>query len=138
MSLDKERPKYRILSPSGFFGPNDHLFEEGDEIVFDGTPNEEMEPLNEEAHKKLVAYISYLDDFARATADKLGRPFVERPKTLDGAYVLASELVRSDMQIMGNKNKEAGIEMVEREPTPETGNQNKRSRGRPRKDVSVL
>lgn len=137
MSISNDRPAYRILSPNGFFGPDDHLYQEGEEIFFDGIPNEEMEPLNQFALSRLTEYIEHLDKLAKEASEKLGRPFIGRPRSLDGALSLASEVQRQNMSIMG-KNKEGlteSVSRVEREEAPETGSMSpKRGRGRPRKD----
>lgn len=136
---DNTRPVYRVLNPNGFFGPNDHLFKEDEEIVYDGTPNEELEPLNEAAKQKMVAFIENLDSEARKTAEKLGRPFVERPRGIDGALDLATEIQRSNMGIQGTKKGDVGIELATPSVIAETGGINpKRGRGRPRKDASAV
>lgn len=124
-----ERCKYRVLDPNGFFGDDDHLHQEGEDVWFDGVPNEQLEPLNDEAYSKLTAYLNNLDDMAKVAAEKLGRPFVGRPRTLDGGLDLATEVARQNMSIMGNKGKVSTTERAEREETPETG---KRGRGRPK------
>ena len=127
-----ERAEYRVLDPAGFYGDDDHLWPEGAEIFFDGTPNEQMEPLNEVAHRRLTAYLSKLDDDAREQAQKAGKIFVGRPRTLDGAIALATQRAKEEMGIMGNKNKVVTTEAVERAPTPEMGStEPKKSRGRP-------
>jgi len=132
MSIDNTRPAFRILAASGFYGPDDHLYVEGDEIYYDGEPNEEMEPLNEAARTKMSAYIEKLDASAKAAADKAGKAFVERPKNLDGALALATAVARSEMSIMGVKKDVNIVERVD-STVEETGTANpKRGRGRPR------
>lgn len=133
--VESERARYRILTPApkGFFGPDDHLYMEGEEIYFDGTPNEEMEPLNELAETRLTEYLEELDRLGRATAEKLGRPFTGRARTLDGALQIATEVQRSGIAIMGVKREVSSIERAERDKTPETGSSNPKSnRGRPK------
>lgn len=127
--VDASRPAYRILSSTGFYGPDDHLYGEGAEIYFDGEPNEEMEPLNELARLKLIQFIEKLEREAKIAAEKLGRPFAGRPRSLDGGLQLATELQRSGMAIMGAKKGEQGIDKIEEEVVPETSI--KRGRGRP-------
>jgi len=131
--MDNSRPAYRILSPNGFYGPNDHLFAENDEIYFDGEPNEEMEPLNDAAHERLSAYLEKLDNLGREAAAKAGKTYTGRPRNLDGALALATAVVRADMALMGAKKDNAGIDLVSGEETPEVGTANpKRGRGRPK------
>lgn len=134
MNLDELRPAYRVLDPNGFFGPDDTLYtvdEYGDPAViyFDGEPNEQLEPLNEVARKRVNTYLEKLDDFARTAAEKLGRPFVGRPRNIDGALELATAVQRDSMQIMGARKETTSIQKVETQ-VPETG---KRGRGRPKK-----
>lgn len=134
--IDNTRPAYRILSPNGFFGPDDHLWAEGEKLYFDGEPNEEMEPLNELAHQKLTEALEKLDNLARDAATKLCRPFVGRPRSFDGALELATELARSNVAIMGAKRDVRPVERIDSDDVPETGsiNPKQRGRGRPRKD----
>lgn len=83
MAISESVPTYRQLDPKGFFAPNAELILEGDAFEFDGTPNENMEALNEPAKKKLTGYLKGLEDSARAVAEKNGRFFSGRPKSLD-------------------------------------------------------
>ncbi len=133
--LDNSRAAYRILSPNGFFGPDDHLYQEGEEIYFDGEPNEEMEALNELGQERLVQYLTKLDDLAREAAAKAGRVYVGRPRNLDGGLALATEVQRASMSIMGARKETAVVERVDAQDVPETGSINpKKARiGRPRK-----
>lgn len=132
--IDNTRAAYRVLDPAGFYSDNDSLYPEGDEIYFDGEPNEQLEPLNELAKTRIHTYLEKLDALAKAAAEKLNRPYAGRPRTIDGAIELATEIQRSGMAIMGNKAKVASTERVEMQDTPETGMLNpKRGRGRPRK-----
>lgn len=132
--ISNEKPAYRILSVYGFFGPDDHLYGEGDMIYFEGEPNEEMEPLNEPARNRLTSYFTKLDTLARQAADKLGRPFIERPKTLEGAVMFATELERASMAVMSaKKDTTEQIQRISDNEVPETGKE-KRGRGRPRKE----
>lgn len=136
MTFDTTRPAYRVLDPNGFFGPDDTLYQfdeygEPVTIYFDGEPNEQLEPVNEPARVKLNAYLERLDEAAKTAAEKLGRPFVGRPRNIDGAIELATALQRDSMQIMGVRKESATIEKVNTGPIPETG---RRGRGRPRKN----
>lgn len=131
-SVSNERAAYRVLDPNGFFGPDDTLYtvdEYGDPAVvyFDGVPNEQLEPLNDLARKRLNNLVEELDAKAKLAAEKLGRPFVARPRNIDGAIELATALAKDSMAIMGVKREVTQIERVEK-VIPETG---KRGRGRP-------
>lgn len=131
-TLNNERPAYRILAVHGFFGPDDHLYELDEEIFYDDEPNEEMEPLNEAARQKLGAYLNKLDSLSKAAAEKLGRPHISRPRTLDGAIAFATQLERDRMTVMSARKEVTSVERVESDPVPEVGSsQPKRGRGRP-------
>ncbi len=133
--IDNTRAAYRILAATGFFGPDDHLYimdAEGNypEIYFDGTPNEEMEPLNELAKTRYVAEMERLDNLGRLAAEKAGRSYAGRPRDLDGAVVIATAIARDSMKIQGAPKANVTIESVQSEETPDTG---RRRRGRPSK-----
>lgn len=137
MSTEKyiapERPAYRILDVAGFFGDDDTLHAEGEEIFFDGTPALEMEPLNQAAREKYVALLEDLDRKGREAAEKAGRPYTGMPKSLDGALAIASAVQRAEMSLMGTHNKqESSIAPVNSEEASTLGAQ-KKPRGRPRK-----
>lgn len=134
MAIEKfERPAYKVLDPSGFFGDDDTLYAEGEEIYFDGEPALEMEPLNESARLKYVALLERLDNEGRKVAEKLGRPYVGMPRNLEGALQIATAVQRQDMSLMGNKDKETSITHV-KEPEVNNFGVSKRSRGRPKKE----
>lgn len=133
MTISNDRAAYRVLDPSGFFSDDDTLYqfdENGEPVViyFDGVPNEQLEPVNELARERLNSYLEKLDELARAAAEKLGRPFVGRPRNIDGALDLASEIQRNKMQIMGVRKESSSTERVLADSVPETG---RRGRGRP-------
>ena len=132
MTISNDRPAYRILAIHGFFGPDDHLYQLGDEIYFDDEPNEEMEPLNESARKRLGEYLNKLDNLAKIAAEKLNKAYVGRPRTLDGAIAFASEMERDKVTIMSAKKDVSSVGKIEQEDVPEVGSsQPKRGRGRP-------
>ena len=134
------RPAYRILSVAGFFGPDDVLHKEGEEIYYDGEPNEEMEPLNDAAKERMEQYLNRLDDLAREVAEKTGKMFSARPRNLDGGLAMATAVARSEVAIMGAKKTDTGIERIKHsdEAAPHTGLDGvKRGRGRPKKIVDL-
>lgn len=137
--IDNTRPAYRILAIHGFFGPDDHLYNEGEEIYFDGQPNEEMEPLNQAAHVKMINYIENLDHLGREAAAKAGRAYAGRARSLDGQITLATALQRQEMVLMGAKKNIEEIAFLHESDAPETGSMSvqKRGRGRPRKSDTI-
>lgn len=136
MIIPQDKPVYRVLSQAGFFGPDDHLYAEGDIVVFMDEPNDEFEPLNDLARKAQNTYFDKLDDLARAAAEKAGRAYAGRPRSLDEAISIASQdarrvqLVKGDggVPLMGGrKNGPARVEkLVEDAETPADG---RRGRG---------
>ena len=143
--IDNTRAAYRVLSPSGFYSDNDVLYQvdqngEPAEIYFDGEPNEELEPLNDLARDRMTKFLDKLDNLGREAAAKLGRPFVGRPRNLDGALEMATALARSEISIMGQKNKASNTELVNPGPVNEQGSVSlnpKRGRGRPPKNANA-
>lgn len=138
MSIDQSRPAYRVLAVSGFFGPDDNLYELDNEIYFDGEPNEELEPLNDAARLKMIQYLDKLDELGRKAAEKVGRAYAGRPRNIDGAIELATAVARANMSVMGVKKDEQTVERVQRDEAPEVGSVNpKRGRGRPKGSMSI-
>lgn len=136
-NIDTSRAAYRVLAVSGFFGPDDHLYELDSELYFDGEPNEELEPLNEVARERLNTYLEKLDALGREAAAKVGKSYAGRPRTFDGALELASAVQRSETAIMGHlKSKNVtSVERIGAEPIPETGSI--RPRGKPGRPPKV-
>lgn len=127
-----ERPAYRILDVAGFFGPDDTLYEYLSEIEYDGVPALEMEPLNESARIRYIELLERQDTEARKVAEKLGRPFIGRPRSSDGGYEIATAIQKMDMNLMGNQNKNVDtIAPLNRDEAPTMGV--KKKGGRPRK-----
>jgi hypothetical protein len=116
-----ERAKYRVLATAGFFAPNDTLYEEGEEIYFDGEPNEEFEPLNELARERMTVYIAKLDKLAEEAAKKAGIPYNERPKSEDGSYALATAVQKAEMSVLGAQKNDSSVERAEKKEVPLTG-----------------
>lgn len=113
MAISETIPTYRQLNAKGFFCPEGYLIDEGEAFEFDGVPNEDMEPLNEPARKKLLAQLQMLDVEARKVAEKFGRQFITRTKNLDEMVFEASadarrlELRKGDggIPLMGGKGE---------------------------------
>lgn len=138
--IRNDRAAYRILDVNGFYGDDDNLYKQDEVIYWDGEPNEEMEPMNEMARVRLVAYLEKLDNLGRLAAEKAGKPFVSRPRTLDGAIEIATSLERSNMPVMGGRKDEARtIQRVDQDAVAETGsiNPQKRGRGRPKGSLAA-
>lgn len=137
--LDNNRAAYRVLDVAGFYADDDTLYTvdaNGDPaiIYFDGIPNEQLEPLTEPAKIRMANYLESLETSAKLASEKLNRPYVARPRTLDGGLELATALQRDSMSIMGNKERTTSTERIAVVPVPETGSiLPKRGRGRPPK-----
>lgn len=134
-SIPQDRPVYRILNVAGFFGPDSHLYKEGEVIAFQDEPNEDMEPMNQMAKDAIEKYLNKLDELARSVAKKNGRQFAGRPRSLDGVIAVASEdmrrvsLVQGDggVPLMGAQRTNTGIEKIEVMETPQTGGKNQKN-----------
>lgn len=83
-------PVYRIREGK-FFGPNDHLFQEGEIIEFHGEPNLEMEPLNELARAKVRDFLAKLDDEGRKAAAKIGKAYHGYLEAFENSHLLAKQ-----------------------------------------------
>lgn len=137
MPNTQEMPTYRILSVTGFFGPDSHLYREGEEIYYADEPNEDMEPLNEPARQAMEKFFDKLEDAAKKIAAKAGVEYTGRPRTLEAAVELSTLAARrastvngdGGISLMGDKQDRSGqIGRVDATPTPETG-QKKKSAG---------
>jgi hypothetical protein len=140
--ISPDRAAYRVLNVAGFYA-DDHLFPVESKIYFDGTPNEDLEPLNELAFKRLKEYVEHLDNLGREAAQKAGKPFVGRPRSLDGQLELATAVQRAEQSIMGVKRSSSTAETIEdEEEIPETGlapsHKPKNKVGRPSKSATGL
>lgn len=132
-TTDKERPAYRVLAIHGFYGPDDHLYQEGDEIYFDGVPNEELEPLNESARDRMIAFLEELDRKGREVSEKTGKMYVGRARSLDGALEMATAVQRAEMAIMSAPKQVTTIARLTKQEASETGSPlTGRRRGRPK------
>lgn len=80
--MTDEQPRYLILNTPGFFAEDDTLYPQGTEIVYLGTPNEHMQPLNEPARAKVKENEEFLDRCYREKAQMRGREAGPRPRDL--------------------------------------------------------
>lgn len=125
MALSESIPTYRQLNEKGFFCPEGYLIEVGEAFEFDGEPNDQMEPLNEPARKKLMSYFKKLDEEGRKYAEKHGRQYLGRAKTLDELVFEATadarrmELRKGDggVPLMGGKG-DGVVKKVTLDATP--------------------
>lgn len=130
MSIPTDRAAYRVLSTEGFFGPNDHLYKEGECILYDDEPNEQLEPLNEPAFTKMQAFLERLDELGRAAAAKHNRTYAGRPRSIDGALAVARMDEQYRLTVRGVVKNGETIEAMEPEAIPETGSINPKKRGK--------
>lgn len=138
MSERQERPEYRILAVNGFFGPDSHLYREGEEIYFEGEPNEDMEPLNEPARAAMEKFFNKLEQAAKELAKKAGVPYTGRPRTLEAAVELSTLAARrtstvngdGGISLMGDKTDRSDvIGHKQVSETPETGSRQPKKAG---------
>lgn len=123
-----DRPAYRVLDERGFFG-DDQLWPVGSVIYYDDEPNEEMEPLNDLAFKKMRTYLEKLDAFAEEVAQKTGKRFLGRTRNIDDALndlredARRVQLVSGDggVPVMGAKRGRPKVQRVGEPEVAETG-----------------
>lgn len=115
---DMETPRYRLVKP---FYVDDMYIEEGRVIDFDGTPNDQMEPMNEPARVKMEAYIKSLNDGARAAgrdsrhlADIAYQEVHKRPR--EPERIITMPEYKPDVPPMANLHK-VGQKPVVKEPS---------------------
>lgn len=89
ITIPQDVPVYRIKE--GKFYADDELFEAGTIISWPDEPNEEMEPLNDLARERMIAFLEMLDKHARAAAEKAGKAYVSRVDAFANSYALAKE-----------------------------------------------
>lgn len=141
--VSSDRPAYRILSESGFYGPNDHLYKEGDTIYYDGEPNEDMEPLNSLAEKSLTEFFDKVDAGAREAATKFGRAYRPRVRIQDRMRLATQAMRQLQLEPGGvgiplmhgvDQGRVASVEQIAKKEVPIMGGQNEpKRRGRPPK-----
>lgn len=126
MHIPQDRPVYRVLNQHGFFGPDDHLYKEGELIYLDSEPNEELEPLNDKADKAQAEFFDKLDNLARKAAEKAGREYNGRAKGLEEAITNAHADARRTQIRVGDGGvplmgavKVAGVGRVEQGEAPQ-------------------
>lgn len=59
--IDPDMPAYMVIEKRGFFDDNDHLWQKGSMIYWEGTPNPGLDPLNEPAEERMREYLNMLD-----------------------------------------------------------------------------
>lgn len=128
-NLDDEQPRYRILNSPGFFAEDDTLYTPGTEIVYLGTPNEHMQPLNDAARARVKQNEDYLDRCYREKAQMRGREAGPRPRDL-------AEASAEDTSDAREIARQRAVYPVEGKPIPVMGNMTRR-RGAPKNIVSA-
>lgn len=59
--INPDVPAYIVIEKRGFFDDNDHLWNKGEMIYWEGVPNPGLDPLNELAEERLREYFIMLD-----------------------------------------------------------------------------
>lgn len=121
METQVQSPQYRLIKP---FFCDDTFFDEGVEIVYDGVPNEAMEPLNDAAKVKMTEYIKALDDgmhasgrLSRKIEDIVFQEMQNRPQEsrTGGQVILPS--YKPETPIMGNLDAKGGPKAATEKPS---------------------
>ena len=89
MIIPQDKPVYRL---KGQFYADDTLYEAGEVLFWEATPNLEMEPLNAMANEALTEYVKTLDQKGQAAAEKAGKSY----RSLADAFTVANELAKKE------------------------------------------
>lgn len=100
---DRNTPRYRLLAAC--YLEDDTLHLEGEEIWYLGTPNEEMEPLNDLAREKSTAYLEGLEDAARAVAAARNVPYLGRTALMEQALEHAHKEARGPIVLPASRGE---------------------------------
>lgn len=132
-----ETPRYRLITAHYL---DDDYVEEGEIIEYAGTPSENMEPLNEAARERLIAYFHTLQDGKRTPdlADIVFRQMANRPK--EAGDITDPEILAAVEAIKLLKASRPNPEMTEKSyrlperstDVPQTGGDPKAAFGRKR------
>lgn len=81
MRIPQDRAVYRLVEP--FFDPLDNWHPAEKVVIFDGTPNQSMVPLNDIALKRYDAYMDKLDEDLKEVCALEKRPFTPHHRAYD-------------------------------------------------------
>lgn len=129
--IPSDVPAYEQLNPQGFFADDCTLYPEGEVLVWDGTPNEYMKPLNAPARERMEAFLKELDGGAMAVAKKYDRPYTGRITDLADQVAQGMADAKEDFK----RNMGSQVQSLEKRNTPLTTGGKRR--GRPPKVRSL-
>jgi hypothetical protein len=132
--IDPSVPCYKYIGSKGFLSPEDELIMANtpqsvfylDESI---EPNEDFEPMNELARKKMNEFFDKLDRHAELNAKATGKSFAKRSRNFNGDYDMPSEdgrkiqMVRdgAGVPLMGAKKRgRPKLNKVVQEEVPQT------------------
>lgn len=98
--IPQDAPAYRLSGPCFL---DDEFYPEGAIITFEEEPNPAMEPLNEMALARVREYLKKLDDYGRAVAVKLGKPWNSMSESFENARQLAHQELGGSRLLNGTK-----------------------------------
>ena len=110
----KEKPRYKLLKP---FYVNDQYIAEDTEIEWTGVPNEQMEPLNDQAIERMTAYLLTLEGGRTPRVeDLMYQTMLKRPR--EAAEITIPKAVQ-DVPQMGNMRPsgDSGVKIMAEAPT---------------------
>lgn len=93
---------YEITSEQGFYGPDCHLYREGEVLMWTGVPNLDMKPLNAAAEKAFLEYVNFLDECGRKVAEKTGKAYLSHKDAYENALALSKQEAQG--AVVGAKN----------------------------------
>ncbi len=118
--IPQDRAVYEV-GEGGFFGPDDHLYNEGDILAYDEEPALSMRPLNEMASQAMLDLLGKLDGEGKKLAAQTGKSYRGMVDNFLNAQALAIqeskqvELLngRKDVPLMGHKKNNKRIQKLD-------------------------
>lgn len=109
-AIPQDKPCYRILKPCYL---DDTMYFQGDIVTWTEEPNNEMEPLNELAHKASDAFYDKCEELGQKASAAKGRMYVPvrrhtpEDREMNTAEARRVEIVKGDggIPVMGAKRK---------------------------------
>ncbi len=89
--IPQDRPVYEV-GETGFFGPDDHLYAEGDILAYDDEPALSMRPLNDMASEAMLVLLNKLDAEGQKLAAITGKSY----RGMSDNFVNAQALARQE------------------------------------------
>lgn len=127
--IDPDVPAYKVIEKRGFVDDQDHLWEKGSLIYWEGHPSMGLDPMNDLAEVAMREYLERLDGYANDVSEKNGTSHASIVNAFEARRRIAdldrkfgrSVDIEEQMPIMGAKKYEKRLaRAVEAGPAPQT------------------